>query len=179
MAGPGSPFPFVPARLPDCKLLASETTVSSVIRTRLVGGTVLLRLGGAIIISKGVATWRDSFTAGCALPKSVCSNLVNKLALRHSARVLQFDLRRSNFVRFWDVWQVIEYSLSARVDSSIVYLTDGKWISCRLYRKQREGFVSREKRGSVGKRRRIPNRYSSPTFCSLIYFVVLCRRRLS
>jgi hypothetical protein len=102
-------------------------------------------MGGAIIMRRGEVTARDIFAADCALPKRVCSDLVNSLQLAHSAGVLQCDLRRSNFVHFGDLWQVIDYSLSATVDSGIVYqMGPGAQADCAgnnvktLYKEKKE-----------------------------------------
>ena len=79
------------------------------------------REGGAIIMRRGIVTASRCFRADDALPKQVCSDLVNSLQLAHSAGILQCDLRRRNFVQLSDSWQVIDYSLSAEVNSQANY----------------------------------------------------------
>ena len=84
--------------------------------------TVGNETGGAIIMRKGVETAKRRFGAKEALPQNVCSDIVDSLQLAHSVGVLHCDLRRSNFVCFDDgTWQLIDYSLSADVDSRVPY----------------------------------------------------------
>ena len=73
--------------------------------------------GGAIFLRKGTSTAKIEFGPENALSKSVRSDLVDSIQLAHSAGVLQCDLRRNNFVKFGDSWQVIDYSLSAQLNS--------------------------------------------------------------
>lgn len=78
--------------------------------------------GGAIIMRKGIETASRRFRGKEALPKNLCSDIVDSLQLAHSVGVLHFDLRRRNFVYFEDdTWQLIDYSLSADVDSQVPY----------------------------------------------------------
>ena len=80
---------------------------------------------------RGIVTASRCFRADDALPKQVCSDLVNSLQLAHSAGILQCDLRRSNFVQFNDSWQLIDYSLSAEVNSQVEYkLEAGAQADC-------------------------------------------------
>ena len=91
--------------------------------------------GGAIIMRNGETTAQKEFYAEHCLPKSVCSDLVKSLQLAHSAGILQCDLRRSNFVRFHGTWQVIDYSLSAVIESKTTYTMEaGAQADCAGYR---------------------------------------------
>ncbi|CAB9510039.1 expressed unknown protein [Seminavis robusta] len=80
---------------------------------------------------RGITTAQKCFKTEEALPAKVCSDLVNSLELAHSAGILQCDLRRSNFVQFTGSWQLIDYSLSAEVDSEADYeLEPGSQADC-------------------------------------------------
>jgi hypothetical protein len=72
------------------------------------GGTIIMRCGDLSA---------QAFDPKVALPKNTWADLINSLDLAHKAGILQCDLRRSNFVRFNDSWQLVDYSLSCEANS--------------------------------------------------------------
>jgi hypothetical protein len=72
------------------------------------GGTIIMRCGDLSA---------QAFDPKVVLPKNIWADLINSLDLAHKAGILQCDLRRSNFVRFNDSWQLVDYSLSCEANS--------------------------------------------------------------